>query len=53
MEKGFWSSPLGLTPVIEFDTESGEVAAVVAWDHGYDRSKLGHYVVRSPKKAKC
>ena len=38
--------------VIEFDTESGEVVwQWFAWDHGYDRSNLGHYVVRSPDKS--
>lgn len=33
--------------VIEFDTNSGKVTwEWFAWDHGFDRSKLGHYVVR-------
>ena len=42
----------GFDAVIEFDTESGEVVwQWFAWDHGYDRSKLGHYVVRSPEKS--
>jgi hypothetical protein len=38
----------GFDAVFEFDTESGEVVwEWFAWDHGFDRSKLGHYVVRS------
>ena len=38
----------GFDAVIEFDTESGEVVwEWFAWDHGFDQSKLGHYVVRS------
>jgi len=42
----------GFDAVIEFDTENGEVIwQWFAWDHGYDRSKLGHYVVRSPEKS--
>jgi hypothetical protein len=42
----------GFDAVFEFDTESGEVVwQWFAWDHGFDRSKLGHYVVRSP--ARC
>jgi len=42
----------GFDAVIEFDTESGEVVwQWFAWDHGYHRSKLGHYVVRSLEKS--
>lgn len=42
----------GFDAVFEFDTESGEVVwQWFAWDHGFDRSKLGHYVVRSA--ARC
>jgi len=38
----------GFDAVFEFDTASGEVVwEWFAWDHGFDRSKLGHYVVRS------
>jgi hypothetical protein len=38
----------GFDAVFEFDTESGDVVwEWFAWDHGFDRSKLGHYVVRS------
>ena len=38
----------GFDAVFEFDTESGEVLwEWFAWDHGFDRSKLGHFVVRS------
>jgi hypothetical protein len=41
-------SSSGFDAVFEFDTESGEVLwEWFAWDHGFDRSKLGHYVVRS------
>ena len=42
----------GFDAVFEFDTESGEVVwQWFAWDHGFDRSKLGHHVVRSA--ARC
>ena len=42
----------GFDAVIEFDTESGEVAwQWFAWGHDYAQSKLGHYVVRSPQKS--
>lgn len=42
----------GFDAVFEFDTESGQaVWQWFAWDHGFDRSKLGHYVVRSA--ARC
>jgi hypothetical protein len=38
----------GFDAVFEFDTTSGEIVwEWFAWDHGFDRSKLGHYVVRS------
>jgi len=38
----------GFDAVFEFDTATGEVVwQWFAWDHGFDRSKLGHYVVRS------
>jgi hypothetical protein len=38
----------GFDAVFEFDTESGEIVwQWFAWDQGFDRSKLGHYVVRS------
>jgi len=38
----------GFDAVFEFDTASGEVVwQWFVWDHGFDRSKLGHYVVRS------
>jgi hypothetical protein len=41
----------GFDAVFEFDTESGEVVwQWFAWDHGFDQSKLGHYVVRSEAK---
>jgi hypothetical protein len=42
----------GFDAVFEFDTASGEVVwEWFAWDHGFDRSKMGHYVVRSA--ARC
>ena len=42
----------GFDAVAEFDVESRKVVwEWFAWDHGFDRSKLGHYVVRSP--ARC
>jgi len=44
----------GFDAVFEFDTESGEVVwRWFAWDHGFDRSKLGHYVVRSEARRKA
>ena len=43
----------GFDAVFEFDTQSGKVIwQWFAWDHGFDRSKLGHYVVRSEAKRK-
>jgi hypothetical protein len=43
----------GFDAVFEFDTASGEVVwEWFAWDHGFDRSKLGHYVVRSAARGK-
>jgi hypothetical protein len=44
----------GFDAVFEFDTASGEVLwQWFAWDHGFDRSKLGHYIVRSEAKRKA
>jgi hypothetical protein len=44
----------GFDAVFEFDTESGEVVwQWFAWDHGFDRSKLDHYVVRSAARCKA
>jgi hypothetical protein len=41
----------GFDAVFEFDTESGELVwEWFAWDHGFDQSKLGHYVVRSSER---
>ena len=41
----------GFDAVFEFDTATGEVVwEWFAWDHGFDRSKMGHYVVRSAAK---
>ena len=41
----------GFDAVFEFDTENGHVIwQWFAWDHGFDRSKLGHYVVRSSER---
>jgi hypothetical protein len=43
----------GFDAVFEFDTASGEVLwEWFAWDHGFDRSNLGHYVVRSAARCK-
>ena len=43
----------GFDAVFEFDTESGKVVwQWFAWDHGFDRSKLGHYVVRSAEESR-
>lgn len=43
----------GFDAVFEFDTASGEVVwQWFAWDHGFDRSKLGHYVVRSAARSR-
>ena len=44
----------GFDAVFEFDTESGAVVwQWFAWDQGFDRSKLDHYVVRSVEKYKA
>jgi hypothetical protein len=44
----------GFDAVFEFDTESAEVVwKWFAWDHGFDRSNLGHYVVRSEATRKA
>jgi len=44
----------GFDAVFEFDIESGEVVwQWFAWDHGFDRSKLGHYVVRSAARCRA
>ena len=44
----------GFDAVFEFDTRSGKVIwQWFAWDHGFDRSKLGHYVVRSEARRKA
>jgi hypothetical protein len=44
----------GFDAVFEFDTASGEVIwEWFAWDHGFDRSKLGHYVIRSEARRKA
>ena len=44
----------GFDAVFEFDTTSGEVVwQWFAWDHGFDRSKLGHYVVRSAARCRA
>jgi len=44
----------GFDAVFEFDTETGEVVwQWFAWDHGFDRSKLGHYVVRSGARCRA
>jgi hypothetical protein len=41
----------GFDAVFEFDTTTGNVVwEWFAWDHGFDRSKLGHYLVRSQDK---
>jgi hypothetical protein len=43
----------GFDAVFEFDTASGELLwEWFAWDHGFDRSKLGHFVVRSAERCK-
>jgi hypothetical protein len=42
----------GFDAVFEFDTANGKVIwEWFAWDHGFDRSKLGHYVVRSAARS--
>jgi hypothetical protein len=44
----------GFDAVFEFDTATGEVVwQWFAWDHGFDRSKIGHYVVRSATRYKA
>lgn len=49
--KRLLAASTGFDAVIEFDTASGEVTwEWFAWEHGFDRSMLGHYVVRLPEK---
>jgi hypothetical protein len=44
----------GFDAIFEFDTTSGKIVwQWFAWDHGFDQSKLGHYVVRSVTKYKA
>jgi hypothetical protein len=44
----------GFDAVFEFDTESGDVLwQWFAWDQGFDRSKLGHHVVRSAVRCRA
>jgi hypothetical protein len=46
-------SAAGFDAVFEFATETGELLwQWFAWDHGFDRSKLGHFVVRSAERCK-
>jgi len=41
----------GFDVVLEFHTKSGKVSwEWFAWDHGFDRSMLGHYVVRDHER---
>jgi hypothetical protein len=42
----------GFDAVVEFDSDNQKVVwEWFAWDHGFDRSKLGHYVVRSAERS--
>jgi hypothetical protein len=44
----------GFDAVFEFDSDSAKVIwAWFAWDHGFDRSVLGHHVVRSEFRRKA
>jgi hypothetical protein len=44
----------GFDAVFEFDTTTGGLVwEWFAWDHGFDRSKLGHYVIRSTAKRRA
>jgi len=44
----------GFDAVFEFDTGSGKVVwQWFAWDQGFDRSKLGHHVVRSAARCRA
>jgi hypothetical protein len=44
----------GFDAVFEFDTNSGEVFwEWFAWEHGFERSKLGHYVARSAARSEA
>jgi hypothetical protein len=49
--KRLLAASTGFDAVIEFDTASGDVTwEWFAWENGFDRSMLGHYVVRLPEK---
>lgn len=53
-EKKLLVASTGFDAVIEFDAESGEVSwEWFAWEHGFDRSMLGHYVVRFPERSEA
>jgi hypothetical protein len=44
----------GFDAIFEFDIKSAEVVwEWFAWDHGFERSQLGHYVVRSAERNKA
>jgi hypothetical protein len=43
----------GFDAIFEFDTKTGKpIWEWFAWDHGFDKSKLGHFVVRSAARHK-
>jgi len=44
-------SAAGFDAVLEFDTTNGKLLwEWFAWDHGFDQSKMGHYLVRSAER---
>lgn len=44
-------SSTGFDAVLEFSTKSGKVTwEWFAWEHGFDRSMLGHYVIRDRER---
>ena len=54
MERNCWLARLVSMPCLNSTRQSGEVVwEWFAWDHGFDRSKLGHYVVRSAARCRA
>jgi hypothetical protein len=51
--KRLLAASAGFDAVFEFEVETGKVVwHWFAWEHGFDRSQLGHYVVRAEAKSR-